>query len=177
MKKAAGVVAGALVLAASVLSGGAVANAAPTHTSWAKVLGAVRIDRNDPTVGYVRAAYRCYGPDAPHLWVSVKQTADGHKDTAVETEGSGFGHVSATWVQSHPTDVRCNGRVHEQVFQVNELETGVDENGVPYGPVGYGSLVKGKAYVQFCLFGGDGAFVYDYPWVNVRGRDGRGDDD
>src|SRR3954465_7569498 len=96
----------AAAIAACAFVGGALAD---TGKTVAQVVGAVRIDPTDPSVGYVTARYSCQ-PGAPgsttaaHLFVSVKQTADASADPALATEGGGFGHRAAAWSQSHPTD-------------------------------------------------------------------------
>jgi hypothetical protein len=131
------------------------------------VISHVIIDKNDPTVGYVRVQYTCQpGPDAPHLWVSVKQTADRTADPGLLEEGSGFGGVAAAWSQSHPSDINCDGKNHVQVFAVYQ-----DEELYPGGPtVGYGSLARGDGYVQFCLFTGEAepTFVFDMAFRSVK---------
>lgn len=157
---------GALVaaIAAFVVVLPAAASAAPPVRNEATVLSHVTIDKGDPSVGYVRARYTCQpGPDAPHLWVSVKQNASATVDQALTDEGTGFGHVSTTWVQSHPVDVQCDGKNHVQVFQVDTTEP--DEGG---DTVGYGALKRGQGYVQFCLFGGDGTFIFDMQFQSVK---------
>ena len=62
----------------------------------------------------------------------------------------------------------CDGKNHVARFSVDQLE----------GKQSYGSLVKGTAWVQFCLFDdttpkGDGETDFGQPvsstvWVNVR---------
>ena len=161
---------GALVaaIAASVAVLPATVSATPPVRSEATVISHVTIDKHDPSVGYVQARYTCQpGPDAPHLWVSVKQNASATVDSALTTEGSGFEHVSTTWVQSHPIDVRCDGKNHVQVFRVDTTEVIPPEEGGG-GTVGYGALGRGQGYVQFCLFGGDGAFVFDMQFQSVK---------
>lgn len=36
------------------------------------------------------------------------------------------------------------------------------------GTIGYGSLVPGQGYVQFCLFTGEGTFVADMQFQKVK---------
>jgi hypothetical protein len=159
-----GVAAAALV--ACSLVGGALADNGKTD---AQVVGTVRIDPADASVGYVTARYSCQ-PGAPgstaavHLFVSVKQSADRDRDPAVMTEGGGFGHVVAAWSQSHPTDeVVCDGKVHVQTFTVHQ---GADEDSGQ--PTGYGELARGWGYVQFCLFGGDGTYAASQVFQRVQ---------
>jgi hypothetical protein len=144
------------------------ADAAKPAENQATVISHVTIDRSNPTVGYVRARYTCQ-PEFNHLWVSVKQDATGTADPALTTEGSGFGHISTTWVQSHPTDLQCDGKNHVQVFQVDTTEAVPPEFGG--GTVGYGSLIRGQGYVQFCLTGGtetDPLFLADMNFQQVK---------
>lgn len=126
---------------------GAVAHAAPPPANTATVISHVTIDRSDPSVGYVQARYTCQ-PEVDHLWVSVKQNATGTADPELTQEGSGFEHGATTWLQSHPVNMQCDGRNHVQTFKVDTTEV------PPWGEgqsVGYGQLVRGQAYVQFCL--------------------------
>ena len=154
-------------VAASAIVLPTAASAAPPVRNQATVLSHVTIDKRDPSVGYVKAQYTCQpGPDVPHLWVSVKQNASATADDALTTEGSGFGHVSTTWVQSHPVNVRCDGKNHVQDFRVDTTEVLAPEDGG--GTVGYGALKRGQGYVQFCLFAGDGAFIFDMQFQSVK---------
>jgi hypothetical protein len=149
-----------------VLVGGAFADNGKTD---AQVVGTVRIDPADATIGYVTARYSCQ-PGAPgstgavHLFVSVKQSAERDRDAAVLAEGAGFGHGVAAWSQSHPTgQVVCDGNVHVQTFTVHQ---GVDEESGQ--PTGYGELARGWGYVQFCLFGGDGTYAASQVFQRVQ---------
>jgi hypothetical protein len=124
---------------------GGTASAVPEGKWDAQVLGNVQIDPNDPTVAYVTARYVCSG-ESPHLWVSVKQAESRGPDNLLKEEGSS-GYAVA-WSQSHPSDqVVCDGTWHTDTFTVDQTEV------VPWSPVpvGFGTLVKGQAYVQFCL--------------------------
>jgi hypothetical protein len=141
--------------------------AAPPVRNEATVISHVTIDKDDPSIGYVRARYTCQPSTEPaHLWVSVKQMADGSADPALTEEGTGFGGVADIWLQSHPTTVQCDGKPHVQVFEVNTLESLPPEEGG--GAVGHGELVRGSAYVQFCLFTGDGDFISDMNFQSVK---------
>jgi hypothetical protein len=160
---------GALVAAAALPIGVfvATAQAAPPTRNAATVISHVTIDRNDPSVGYVRARYTCQ-PDIDHLWVSVKQDASATANPALTQEGSGFGHISTTWVQSHPADLQCDGKNHVQVFEVNTTEQVPVEFGG--GTVGYGQLVRGQGYVQFCLTSStnESLFIADMNFQQVK---------
>jgi hypothetical protein len=137
-----------------------VATAAPSGKTDAQVLGNVRIDPADSTIGYVTARYICQ-PGSPgstaaaHLWVSVKQTADRRPQQSLTGESSS--EVSAAWSQSHPTgQVVCDGQWHTDVFTVDHSEQG------------FGELEAGQGYVQFCLFGGDGTYAASQRFAAVK---------
>ena len=159
-----GLTAAAIVACAFV--GGAFAD---TGRTVAQVVGVVRIDPTDPSVGYVMARYSCQPGEAGstaavHLFVSVKQSADRTADPALTSEGAGFGGLAAAWSQSHPTDqVICDGKVHVQTFAVHQ---GLDEDSGR--PTGYGDLAPGWGYVQFCLFGGDGTYAASQIFQRVQ---------
>lgn len=143
------------------------AGAAPPVRNEAKVISHVTIDKSDPSVGYVRARYTCQPSEEPaHLWVSVKQMEDGSADPDLLEEESGFGNIADIWLQSHPVDVQCDGKSHVQVFRIDTLEEIPPEFGG--GTVGYGELVRGQGYVQFCLFTGDGDFIFDMNFQDVK---------
>lgn len=118
-----------------------------------ELVGVVRI--TSPTTAEVQAQYRCYAnaDTQLHLWVSVKQAADGSADPRLANPGSGGGtdengnpipgvYTAATWVQSHAgaAKLQCDGHTHVAKFAVDQSEQG------------YGTLRKGEAWVQFCLF-------------------------
>jgi hypothetical protein len=139
-----------VALAACAVAG--LASATPTKTD-AQVLGNVRIDPSDSTVGYVTARYICNGGPGAHLWVSVKQVADRSPDNALRGEGSS--QISAAWSQSHPENVACDGRWHTQTFTVSHAE------------YGFGYLAKGQGYVEFCLYPNDGSYAGSMRFASV----------
>ena len=145
----------AILVVAAVGSAG-VASATPAGKTDAQVIGNVRIDSSDPTIGYVTARYICNGGQTAgtHLWVSVKQTADRSPDNALKGETSS--DISAAWSQSHPTaQVICDGAWHVQTFTISQAD------------YGFGSLQPGQGYAQFCLFGGDGTYTASLKFVEV----------
>jgi len=72
--------------------------------------------------------------------------------------------VAAAWWQSHPTDTTCNGSWQTQKFTIDTSEV----NPFTGGTIGYGSLQKGVAYVQFCLISEEqGLFLIDQRWIKV----------
>jgi len=144
----------ALILIAIATAGAA--SASPPGKTDAQVIGNIRIDPTDPTVAYVTARYICIGgmTEQTHLWVSVKQTADRLPDPRLKAEESSA--ISAAWSQNHPTaQVNCDGQWHVDTFTVSHEE------------YGFGALQQGQAYVQFCLFGGDGTFVFSMRFAEI----------
>lgn len=133
-----------LVAALAAVVAAAIAAPAGAHTpqpTTARVVGPVVIDKQDPTVAYLKAIYRCTGEGT--LWVSVKQTAARTKDPALTEEGSSA--ISAAWSMSHRNAVTCDGKLHVGQFVVDQVET--SRFGIPPSP-----LLKGWGWVQFCLF-------------------------
>jgi hypothetical protein len=151
---------GGLATAAALVIGlGAAATAGATPaTIHDSVHGNVRIDPTDPSVAYVTGHYICQGGDAEsHLWVSVKQAADGRPDPALREEGSS--QIANAWLQTHPVPgegFSCDGAWHTQTFTVDTQEQG------------FGELKQGQAWVQFCLFGGDGQAAFAQRFAAVR---------
>lgn len=138
MKKARLLIAAAALIASTPLVGvGTAGAAAPTFD--AKLLGPVHVDHDDASVAHVRARYVCDSVESAewHLWVSLKQNAEATHDPDLEQEGSSA--VAATWLQSHPVDVVCDGRWHVQQFAIDTLEQG------------FGEADAGEGWVQFCL--------------------------
>jgi hypothetical protein len=159
---------GVLALGPAVAAGAA--GRGPGTT--AKVVGTVKIDRSDPSIAHVLAQYRCTIADPQanpgHLWVSVKQNDKGTVDPAVAAEGSGGSGTATRWEDSHRNPINCNGKTHTARFTVDQLE----------GKSGYKTLIKGSAWVQFCLFDdttpkGDGVTDFGQPvssmvWARVH---------
>ena len=108
------------------------------------------IVRTGPGTATVTATYVC--PEGFHLWISAKQASGGRYDARLEQEGSS--QVSAAWLQSHPTNFMCDGVRHTQTFTIDTQEQG------------FGSLVRGVAWVQFCLIG-EQTFISESSWVGV----------
>jgi hypothetical protein len=165
------VLAGAAGVALAGVLAAAPASAAPkAATTSAKVVGTVHITSNG--TAEVQAQYTCTIKDPVgnpgHLWVSVKQNDAGTKDPKISAEGSGWGGTATRWEDSHRNPIVCDGKNHVARFTVDQLE---DKSG-------YKTLVKGQAWVQFCLFDdttpkGDGETDFGEPvssmvWVNVH---------
>src|SRR3712207_2727565 len=133
-------------LAAAGLLLTSVATAAPAladqpGTSSADIVGTVKLI--DSTTAEVQARYSCTGTaEQLHLWVSVKQSANGTANPALAVPDSGYGGKATAWSQGHgaAATLRCDGKTHVDRFLVDRTE------------FGYGDLQKGRAYVQFCLF-------------------------
>ena len=89
-------------------------------------------------------------------------------DPPARVTGSGFGGIATTWVQSHPYDLQCDGKNHVQVFRVDTAEVIPPEFGG--GTVGYGELIRGEGYVQFCLTSGanEERFIADMNFQKVK---------
>lgn len=137
------IVAAAALASAVAALGAASATAAPTAKLDSQVIGNVRIDPNDATIGYVTARYICQGGDGAHVWVSLKQAESRRPESWLTKEGSGA--ASAAWSHSHANTVICDGGWHVQTFTVDQREWG------------WGTLERGQAWVQFCVIppGGD----------------------
>lgn len=158
-------VAGVAVAATALvtLAGTASASVAPRHHSTtAKVIPIVTIDRRDPSVAHVTAIYRCTVADPVNnpgsLWISVKQNDAGSFDRSLTEEGAGWGGTATRWEDSHRNPVTCDGRTHVSRFTVDQVE----------GKQAYKTLTRGVAWVQFCLFDdttpkGDGETDFGQP--------------
>jgi hypothetical protein len=148
------------VLMLAALGGVATAGAAPKAEPTVELVGKVKINKDG--TGTVKARYICTPGDDWHLWVSAKQSADGSRDESILNGGGGFSGAAPTWLQSHPTTFRCDGKWHTQKFIIDKEE------------VGRGTLVKGEAYVQICLIKGGSEtedpefFLVDEGWRKVR---------
>jgi hypothetical protein len=160
------------LIGASMVVGPTAAGAAKRPATSAKVVGTVKIDKQHPDVAHVLAQYRCTVKDPvgdpAHLWVSVKQNDAGTRSAAVSAEGSGGSGAATRWEDSHRNPVVCDGTTHTSRFTVDQVE----------GKASYKTLVKGLAWVQFCLFDdttpkGDGQTDFGQPvssmvWKHVH---------
>lgn len=156
MRKKHALAAAALALVAP-LGSLASAGAVPAEKAQAEILGPVTL--NEDGSATVTARYIC--PSGIHLWVSAKQVADGQPDPRLREEGSS--QISSGWLQSHPATgaYTCDGTWHVDQFNV---DTDFDpENGG-----GFGTMVPGQAWVQFCLIGDNFSFFLSKTrWVAV----------
>jgi len=128
----------ATVLALAGATGLATPALAAAHTTQDQLVGVVR--QTGPTTAVVMARYTCTAssPEQVHLWISVKQVADRSADPILTTEGSSSKAVA--WSQTHAGVPICDGQNHVTKFTVDQTEQG------------FGTLAKGEAWVQFCLF-------------------------
>ena len=121
-----------------------------THSGGAHAVqtGVVRIDPNNPQVAYVTGNYSC-PPGPVHLFVSVKQVADGRPDRALKLEGSS--QISSGYLERHPgpDEITCDGTWHTGTWRITSDPTDPDYE------YGFGALVTGQVYVQFCWDGPD----------------------
>ncbi|HEX2128770.1 MAG TPA: hypothetical protein VHF58_06090 [Solirubrobacterales bacterium] len=101
----------------------------------------------------LKVRYRCNGGES--LWVSAKQTASGERDAELKEEGSS--EVAAAWLQSHRNKFECDGKRHEARFTIDKVEDGSK-----------GKLVKGEAWVQFCVVDGRDLILSKTGWVEAR---------
>lgn len=93
---------------------------------------------------WVRAVYRCYGGNQnTHIWVSLKQ---GPKISAMTlkqlNKAEGTSQLARSWYDTNKTDpqkvyIICDGTWQHQTFKLTREK---------------GTLHRGHAYLQFCLF-------------------------
>jgi hypothetical protein len=131
------------------------AGADPTNVhskgAHASQLGTIKIDPNDSRIAYVTGRYSCPAGEA-HLWVSVKQVADGRPDRALKEEGSSA--ISAAWLERHPglDEFTCDGTWHTGTWKIDS-----------FTEYGWGSLVPGQVYAQVCWTGPETA-PFEFAW-------------
>jgi hypothetical protein len=142
----------AVPMAAHADSAGSAAAAPPAKF---RALSDMKV--NGDTASF-KARYRCNVGQG--LWVSAKQMAGGRTSTVLRQEGSS--QAAATWWDSHRNPITCDGEYHVQQFTIDTLEQ----------PGKKGTLVRGKAWLQFCIVYGDetnGGLELSYSnWIAVR---------
>jgi hypothetical protein len=131
----------------------------PPEDTAAAVKFVGKIERHGPGLASIKARYTCSPPanvdeagPFKTLWLSVKQTKNGKKDTALEQEGSS--QQSAAWYQIHRQLV-CDGEQHTARMPVDVAEQGK------------GRLKKGVAYLQWCVISETDSFIRR-AWLKVR---------
>lgn len=125
------------IIALALFSNLGQASATEPPAFAAQILTPVLIDHRDPSVAYVQARYICDEAPDWHLWVSIKQNVTGTQDDLLDQEHSS--QVATTWLQTHPTDLTCDGVWHVQRFTLDTLEQG------------FGDALQGVGWFQFCL--------------------------
>ena len=79
--------------------------------------GVVRIDPTNPQVAYVSGRYTCPSGTQAHLFVSVKQVADGKPNSRLKEEGSS--QISSAWLERHfDTQPTCDGTWHTGTWRI-----------------------------------------------------------
>ncbi len=139
------------------IAGAAVSHASPVEGSDRTLVESFESDIKTKDHGKkatLKVKYSCSEGDA--LWVSAKQTATGEKDKALKKEG--WSETSAAWLQSHRNPFTCDGDTHTEKFTIDKVEDGSK-----------GKLVKGEAWVQFCVvLGGENLVLSKSGWVEVQ---------
>lgn len=141
----------ALAVAVTPVAAIAAEEAPAPPAKTAEPLGHVKRDGKKSATLKVR--YSCKSGDT--LWISLKQTNDGKKSKALKAEGSS--KVAAAWLQSHRNPIKCDGKKHTKTFTVDKVEPGSK-----------GHLVKGQAWLQFCVTEGESLTVSVAKWVPVK---------
>ncbi len=148
----------------AVVGMASVASATPTSShsggGYAVQTGPVRIDPNNPQVAYVTGNYNCPAGFA-HLFVSVKQVADGKPDPALKEEGSS--QISSGWLERHPgpDEFTCDGTWHTGTWRITS------DPSDPQYEYGHGALIPGQVYVQFC-WDGETWHAYDEQFARAQ---------
>ena len=169
------------VLLATVLVGGAmvaapgVAGAAPQaadHEGQGRGHGEDRQEGPEHRLRARAVPLHREGPDqrpvAP-LGLGEAERSRGRRTRRSRPRAPAAAAVAKRWSDSHRNPVVCDGKTHTSRFTVDQVE----------GKAGlYGTLVKGKAWVQFCLFDdttpkGDGQTDFGQPvssmvWKNIH---------
>jgi hypothetical protein len=127
----------------TILAGSAQAQPTSIHSKGvhAAELATVKIDPSDSRIAWVSGRYSCPSGEA-HLWVSVKQMPDGLPDPALKQEGSSA--IANAWLERHPapSEFTCDGTWHTGTWRIDS-----------FSEYGFGHLVPGQVYAQFCWTG------------------------
>ena len=123
----------ALAVAASVVAP-VVATAQGTDPKGkAAFVGPIHVGGKKATLS---VTYQC--ASGQNVWVSAKELASGASSPKLAKEGSS--KTAAAWWESHRNTFVCNGKPHTAAFTIDKVEKGSK-----------GTLVPGKAWVQFCV--------------------------
>jgi hypothetical protein len=150
-KQTIGAVVAGCALAVAPVAAFAQEQGGPPPAKTAKPLGSVK--RVSKKAATLKVKYSCKTGSV--LWISLKQAKGGKKNKALKAEGSS--KVSAAWLQSHRNKITCDGKSHTKKFKVDKVEPGSK-----------GKLVKGNAWLQFCVTQGDTLTVSVAKWVPVK---------
>ena len=108
--------------------------------------GVVRIDPTNPQVAYVSGRYTCPSGTQAHLFVSVKQVADGKPDARLKQEGSS--QISSAWLERHfDTQPTCDGTWHTGTWRIT------DDTSDPDYEYGQGGRLDSRHRVRAVLLG------------------------
>jgi hypothetical protein len=141
----------ALAVAVAPVAALGAEQAATPPAKTAKPLGKVK--RTSKKAATLKVRYSC--KSGTTLWISLKQSKSGKKDPALKKEGSS--KAAATWLESHRNPIKCDGKSHTKTFTVDKVEKGSK-----------GKLVKGQAWLQFCVTKGESLTVSVARWVPVK---------
>jgi hypothetical protein len=125
----------AISLAVAVGIAVPIASASPVQNSGSRAafVGAIHVTGKKATLS---VQYQC--PSGQTVWVSAKEMASGAATAKLTKEESS--RTASAWWESHRNTFTCNGKTHTGTFTVDTVEKGSK-----------GSLVAGKAWVQFCV--------------------------
>jgi hypothetical protein len=137
------------VTAASV----ALADPTSSHSGGANAvqIGVVKIDPNDASVAWVTGRYTCPKTIGDvHLFVSAKQVAGGKPDSGLKgPHSSELTKDGGAWLFRHQAQstITCDGTWHTNIWRIDSDHSAPND---PDGYGGWGSLVPGTVYLQFC---------------------------
>jgi hypothetical protein len=125
----------AISLAVAVGVAAPIASAAQGQDSGSRAafVGSIHVSGKKATLS---VRYQC--PSGQTVWVSAKEMASGAASAKLAKEGSS--KTAAAWWESHRNKFTCNGKMNTGTFTVDTVEKGSK-----------GTLVAGKAWVQFCV--------------------------
>ena len=101
----------------------------------------------------LRVTYSCNAGQV--LWISAKEMKNGKANNALKKEGSS--KKADAWWQSHRNPIICDGQSHTATFSMDKKEKGSK-----------GKLVKGSAWVQFCVTNGEDLVLSAHDFVKVK---------
>jgi hypothetical protein len=154
MKRTYAIAVAAVALAAVIAPVGALAaQTDPFQTdpnAKADFHGSIKVGRTHATL---RVTYNCNAGQV--LWISAKEMKNGKANKALSKEGSS--KKADAWWQSHRNAIICDGQSHTATFSMDKKEKGSK-----------GKLVKGSAWVQFCVTNGQDLVLSAHDFVKVK---------